>query len=244
MHPHRLTANRYRCPAKVDLQLLARRCFEPHAGARLSLQRLAQRHDRALHGPQRHRHPVLAHQVLAHHIAVAAMPTETLRQPLLKSVETPAAWGRSASEQPPKRLVVDAVAFTGHRLQGEPVKNAYPAVAVFNEPGTPEFSGDSGHPRSANPQHKRQELVGNRHRVRLDAVACHQEPARAALRRATDRSATLHGRTGHRSRDLGATAPRPPGIESTQCGWLIGPSALSTSFEYSNFRYPREIGSV
>ena len=101
VHPHPLAADRHRDPAKVDLQLLARRRLKPQARPRLGLQRLAQRHCRALHRPQRHRQPVLAQQVLAHHIAVAAMPTKTLRQPLLEPVETPLA--ARPGESPPSR---------------------------------------------------------------------------------------------------------------------------------------------
>ena len=41
VHPHPLAADRHRDPAKVDLQLLARRRLEPQTGPRLGLQRLA-----------------------------------------------------------------------------------------------------------------------------------------------------------------------------------------------------------
>ena len=41
VYPHPLAADRNRDPAKVDLQLLARRRLKPQAGPRLGLQRLA-----------------------------------------------------------------------------------------------------------------------------------------------------------------------------------------------------------
>jgi hypothetical protein len=39
MQPYPRATNRHRGRTKVDLQLLARRCFKPQAGARLGLQR-------------------------------------------------------------------------------------------------------------------------------------------------------------------------------------------------------------
>jgi hypothetical protein len=55
---------------KIDLQLLTRPRLKAQAGPRLGPQRLTQPGHRA----QRHRDAVLAQQVLAHHIANAAMP--------------------------------------------------------------------------------------------------------------------------------------------------------------------------
>ena len=120
MQPHPLAADRRRGRAKVDLQLLARRCFKPQAGSRFGLQCLAQRRCRALHRAQRHGQPMLTQQVLAHHIAVAAVLPEALLQPLLEPIEPPLA-PRWANRRPVARRQI-----TLHRVPAAPHLAGYP----------------------------------------------------------------------------------------------------------------------
>ena len=57
-------------------------------GPRLGLQGLAQRRHGALDRPQRHRHPALARQILANHVAVPAMLPKAFRQPDLQPLKS------------------------------------------------------------------------------------------------------------------------------------------------------------
>lgn len=90
VHPHRLATDLHTPLAEVDLQLPAGRRLEPNRRTRLGLQRPAQRRHRTLDRPQAHRHPVLALQILAHHVGVPPMLPETLRQPRLQTGQLPA----------------------------------------------------------------------------------------------------------------------------------------------------------
>jgi hypothetical protein len=112
MHPHRGAADRHRGCPEIDLQLLARRRLKPQAGPRLGPQRLAHWRHCALRCAQRHRDAVLAQQVLTHHIAIAAMPSKALCQPLLQAVEPPLA-ARLTKRHPAARRKVPLRASCG-----------------------------------------------------------------------------------------------------------------------------------
>jgi hypothetical protein len=141
MQPHPLAADRRRGHAEVDLQLFARWCFKPQAGARLGLQRPAQRGRCALHRPQRYLDPMLTQQVLAHHVAIAPVLPEALPQPVLKPAETPTTT-RRANRRPATRR----------------------QIALHRVPAAPQFLGDPPRPPAQLVQsHHRRHLVRRQH---------------------------------------------------------------------------------
>ena len=74
VHLDPLTGDRHRDFTEIDLQLLAGSRFEAHSSHLRCAQFPPEWRHRALHRAQRHRDAVLALQVLAHHIRIAAMP--------------------------------------------------------------------------------------------------------------------------------------------------------------------------
>ena len=121
MHSHRVTADCYcGCP-EIDLQLPARCRLKPQAGPRLGPPRLTQRRHRALHRSQRYCDAVFAQEILAHHIAVAAMPPKALCQPLFEPVEPPLA-ARLTNRHPAARRKIPLHGIAAaSQLAGDPL---------------------------------------------------------------------------------------------------------------------------
>ena len=83
VHPALLAAlHRDPALAEVDLQLAARRRFEPHRRQSRRRKLAAQVRHRPLHRPQARHHPQLGRQLLTHHVGVAAAAPEPLSHPL------------------------------------------------------------------------------------------------------------------------------------------------------------------
>jgi hypothetical protein len=111
IYPDRLPADHHPLLAEVDLHLPARRRLEPQRRPRLGGELSAQRCDRSLDRAQAHRDPVLGQQLLPHHVGIAAVSPEPLRQPIRKPVqrlrplplaaERPAAQPEVASDRVP-----------------------------------------------------------------------------------------------------------------------------------------------
>lgn len=76
--------------AKVDLQLAARRRFEPNCRALLRLQLTAPLPDSKLYRTQTDDHSVLARQFLADHIRIALMTEEPFAKPIVRAIESTA----------------------------------------------------------------------------------------------------------------------------------------------------------
>ena len=84
---HALTGDRGAHLAKIDLHLVTRRRLETHRRARLGTQFLAQMRHRPLHRAQADLDAVLAFEILAHDIGIAAVTTKPLGQPVPQSAQ-------------------------------------------------------------------------------------------------------------------------------------------------------------
>ena len=87
MHVHDLLADQNPGGAEVDLQLPARRRLEADRRPGLGGQFTTQTDHRAFHRAQGHPDAMLRRQFLANHVGIAAMATEPLGQPNLKSIQ-------------------------------------------------------------------------------------------------------------------------------------------------------------
>ena len=87
MHVHDLLADQNPGGAEVDLQLPARRRLEADRRPGLGGQFTTQSDHRAFHRAQGHPDAMLRRQFLANHVGIAAMATEPLGQPNLKSIQ-------------------------------------------------------------------------------------------------------------------------------------------------------------
>ena len=87
VHAHALAGDRGAHLAEIDLHLMTRRRLETHRRPRLGAQFLAQMRHRPLDRAQAGLDAVLAFEILAHDIGIAAMPAKPLAQPCLKPVQ-------------------------------------------------------------------------------------------------------------------------------------------------------------
>jgi hypothetical protein len=85
--PNPLSPDRYPRLAEIDLQLPARRRLEAQRRPRLGHELPPVGPDRPLHRAQADGDPVLALEVLAHDVSIAAVPVEPLPQPGLEPVQ-------------------------------------------------------------------------------------------------------------------------------------------------------------
>jgi len=86
-HPAPLALHRHPQLAEIHLQLVAGRRLEPHRRAGLGRQFAPQWRHRALHRAQAHSNAVLTLQVLPHHVRVATVAPEPIRQPAIEPVQ-------------------------------------------------------------------------------------------------------------------------------------------------------------
>ena len=87
VHAQALAADRHPGLAKIDLQLMPGRCLKSNRRSRLGAHRPAPPRYRPLDRAQAHRNPLLARQILAHHVGLAAMLPKPLGQPRLVPVQ-------------------------------------------------------------------------------------------------------------------------------------------------------------
>jgi len=81
---HALAADRDPGLAEIDLQLVARRCLKTQRRPRLGAQLPAQMRHRPLYRAQAYRKAVLALEILAHDVGIAAVPAKPRGQPIGK----------------------------------------------------------------------------------------------------------------------------------------------------------------
>src|ERR1700732_892150 len=86
-----------------------------------------------------------------------------------------------ASEPLLEPSVVDAVALASGRFEAGVIDNRDLTAMVADQPGALQLSRNRRDSGAAHAEHRRQEFMRYRHDVRLDAVARHQQPARATL---------------------------------------------------------------
>jgi len=77
--------------------------------------------------------------------------------------------------------MINRVALASGRFQALMIDDGDPTVAIVDKSSALEFSRDRGDPGPPSAKHRGQELMGQRHGVRLNAIAGHQQPACAAL---------------------------------------------------------------
>lgn len=128
VHPYRLAADRHRRRPEVDLQLPAGRRLKPQGRPRFGTQHLPQLRRRPLDRAQRHRDAVFVLQILAHHVAVAAMPAKALGQPVFQPVQAPRSARLSNRHPPARREVALHRVAAAPQLAGNPL--AAPAQTV------------------------------------------------------------------------------------------------------------------
>ena len=87
VHAQALAADRHPGLAKIDLQLMPGRCLKSNRRSRLGAHRPAPPRYRPLDRAQARRNPLLARQILAHHVGLAAMLPKPLGQPRLVPVQ-------------------------------------------------------------------------------------------------------------------------------------------------------------
>jgi hypothetical protein len=85
VHLDVLTTDRHPALAKIDLQLLARRCLKSDRRSRFRLQGAPKVRYLPLDRPQAQPDPFLALELLANYIGIASMTAKTLRYPILKA---------------------------------------------------------------------------------------------------------------------------------------------------------------
>jgi hypothetical protein len=104
-----------------------------------------------------------------------------------------AEWGDArSSEQADEPIVIDAVALAGIRFEAVAIDDRELAVMIANQPGALELSGDIGDPGAPYAKHRGEELVRERHPIRLNAVNRHEQPSGAPL---LDRVKSIAGRS-------------------------------------------------